>query len=188
LLAHGAERLRGLNEDLSNPSLVTVDMAALQARAGRFKQLAGELAATGLPPTLEHGDFHAGNVRVTREGCIFYDWSHATLTYPLVGFGDLLYDDDWFPDQPDFADRMRDAYLEPWTMYQPLPRLQAAFERAKPLRKLFGAIHQGRLIAAYQQMLGGQDYIQETPTGNSLQHLQWWFAEKLQTLSRMELG
>jgi hypothetical protein len=54
----------------------------------------------------------------------------------LSGFGDLLYDDDWFPDQPDFADRMRDAYLQPWTAYQPLPRLQAVFRRALPLRKL----------------------------------------------------
>ena len=38
-----------------------------------------------------------------------------------------------------------------------------------------------------QQRLGGEDYIPETPTGNSLDHLQWWFAEKLQTLTRMEL-
>lgn len=187
LFAHGAERLHGLNEDLSNPSQVTLDTAALQARAGRFKQRVEELAALGLPPTLEHGDFHAGNIRVTPAGCLFYDWSHATVTYPLPGFGDLLFDDDWFPDQPDFADRMRDSYLEPWTVYQPLPRLQAAYERAKPLRKLFGAIHQGRLIAAYQQLLGGQDYVPETPTGNSLLHMQWWFAEKLQTLSRMDL-
>jgi len=188
LFAHVPERLRGQNEDLSQPIVGDIDTVALQARAERFKQLAAELAGSGLPPTLEHGDFHAGNVQVTEGGCIFYDWSHATLTYPLSSFGDLLYDDDWFPDQPDFADRMRDAYLQPWTAYQPLPRLQTAFRRAQLLRKLFGAIHQGRLIAAHQQRLGGEDYLQETPTGNSLQHLQWWFAEELQALSRMELS
>jgi hypothetical protein len=188
LFTHGMERLRGQNDDPSQPAAAAIDPAALQAGAERFQQLAAELAASGLPPTLEHGDFHAGNIRVTEAGCIFYDWSHATLTYPLAGFGDLLYDDDWFPDQPDFADRMRDAYLQPWMAYQPLPRLRAAYERAKPLRKLFGAIHQGHLIAAYQQMLDGQDYVPETPTGNALQHLQWWFAEKLQALSCMELS
>jgi aminoglycoside phosphotransferase (APT) family kinase protein len=185
LVAHVPERLQGLNKELSKPRII--DLPALQVQANKLKQIASELAASGLPPTLEHGDFHASNVQVTEGGCVFYDWSHATLTYPLVGVGDLLYDDDWFPDQPDFADRIRDAYLQPWTAYQPLPQLQAAFRRAQPLRKLYGAIHQGRLIAAHQQRLGGQDYISETPTGNSFEHLQWWFAEKLQALTQMEI-
>jgi hypothetical protein len=188
LVAHVPERLRGQNGDPSQPIVEEIDTAALQVQAGKLKEMAAELAASGLPPTLEHGDFHAGNVQVTDEGFVFYDWSHATLTYPLVGVGDLLYDDNWFPDQPDFADRIRDAYLQPWRAYQPLPQLQATFRWTQPLRKLYGAIHQGRLIAAHQEMLGGEEYIQETPTGNSFQHLQWWFAEKLQALSRMEIG
>jgi hypothetical protein len=184
LFAHVPERLRGLNEQLSKP--LVIDVAALQARSAAFKELATQVAGSGLPPSLEHGDFHAGNVQVTEDGCIFYDWSHATLAYPLSDFGDLFYDDDWFPGRPDFADRMRDAYLQPWTAYLPLPELQAAFRQAQPLRKLYAAVQQGRLIAAYQQLLGGQDYVPETPSGNALTHMQWWFADELQALVRME--
>jgi hypothetical protein len=187
LVAYVPERLRGQNDDPSQPLVADIDVEALQAQGQKLKRLAEEVADTGLPPTLEHGDFHAGNVRVTEDGHILYDWSHATVTYPLVGLGDLLYDDDWFPDQPDFADRVRDVYLQPWTAFQPLSRLQSAYKRSRPLRKLYGAIHQGRLIQAHQERLGRQEYVQETPTGNSFQHLQWWFAEKLQALTRMEL-
>jgi Phosphotransferase enzyme family len=186
LFAHVPERMQGLNEQLSRPILV--DSAALQARAAEFKRIASELAGYGLPWSLEHGDFHAGNVRVTEDGCIFYDWSHACVTFPLSGLGDLLYDDDWFPDQPDFSDRVRDAYLQPWTAYAPMHRLQAAFNLSQRLRTLLAAIHQGRLIAAFQQMLGGQDYIPETPTGNAFHHLQWWLGQKFQTLAQMDLS
>jgi hypothetical protein len=185
LFSHAPELLRGLNEQLSKP--IVVDSAALHARAAEFKKIASELAGYGLPWSLEHGDFHAGNVRVTEEGCIFYDWSHACVTFPLSGLGDLLYDDDWFPDRPDFNDRVRDAYLQPWTPYAPMQRLQAAFKLSQRLRTLLAAIHQGRLIAAFQQMLGGQDYIPETPTGNSIHHLQWWLGQKLRTLAQMDL-
>src|SRR5207249_2869586 len=109
LIAHVPERLRGQDDDPSQPIVGSIDTVALHAQARKLAWVAAELADFGLPPTLEHGDFHAGNVRVTDDGCIFYDWSHATLTYPLVGLGDLLFDDDWFPDRPDFTDRIVDA-------------------------------------------------------------------------------
>jgi hypothetical protein len=183
LFSHVPVLLRGLNEQLSRP--IVVDVVALQARAAAFKKIATELAGYGLPMALEHGDFHPLNVRVTKSGCIFYDWSHACVSLPFSGLGDLLFDDDWFPDQPEFPDRVRDAYLQPWTAYAPMARLQASFNLAQRLRTLYAAIHQGRLIAAYQQMLCSPDYIPETPTGVSFHHLQWWLGQKLLTLEQL---
>lgn len=89
------------------------------------------------------------------------------------------------PDQPEFQARVRDAYLQPWRAYTPMARLQAAFNLARRLRTLYAAIHQGRLIAAYQQMLGSPDYIPETPTGVSFHHLQWWLGQKLLALEQL---
>jgi fructosamine-3-kinase len=85
--------------------------------------MATELAEYGLPVSLEHGDLHAGNVRVSEDGFIIYDWSPC-VTLPFYGLGDLIDDDDWFPDQPDFNDRIRDAYLQAWTGHAPMPRLE----------------------------------------------------------------
>jgi hypothetical protein len=179
LLAHLPERLRGLNTALSE-----AELAALRSQVPAYLRAAEELEQCGISMSLEHGDLNVYNIRVVDDGIIFFDWSHACVTHPFFGVHDLIADDDWFPDQPDFRGRVRDAYLEAWTALQPLEELRAAFQLAQPVRGLFRALHQNRVTAAFQEMLGGQEYVVETPTGNWLEYMQWWLAEHLRRLLR----
>ena len=49
-----------------------------------------------------------------------------------------VFDDSPFQDDQDVAVRLRDAYLKPWTVFQPMEKLIQAYEVARPL----GALHQ----------------------------------------------
>lgn len=43
-----------------------------------------ELAASGLPDTLGHGDLHTGNFVVGPRGPVLFDWTDAALTFPAL--------------------------------------------------------------------------------------------------------
>jgi hypothetical protein len=93
------------------------DVARLRAFAPRFGELCAELAARGVPETIQHDDLHGANVYLRDGTSRILDWgdscvSHAFIT-PFVTFmhldemSGLPHDDPWFA-------RLRDAYLEPW--------------------------------------------------------------------------
>jgi Ser/Thr protein kinase RdoA (MazF antagonist) len=63
---------------------------------GRFAQI----AACGLPDTLVHGDFHAGNVRGVGLDLTLLDWGDSGVGHPLL-------------DQSAFLDRIPKASVEP---------------------------------------------------------------------------
>lgn len=179
LIAQVPERLHGLSQPLSMEEL-----AQLRTRVSPLRDMCRELSDYGIPDALEHGDLHAGNVAVHEGGFLIYDWSHACVTHPFYGFGSLFLDDDWFPQQPELMFRLRDAYLDAWTQYVPLPRLQAAFELWGRLRPLFLAAHQSHVVASYQELLVGESnsYVSETATGNALQYMQWWLSSHWRNL------
>jgi fructosamine-3-kinase len=152
-----------------------------------FRDLAAALAEHAIPMSLEHGDLHAGNIRVGDRGPLFYDWSGACVTHPFFGLSDLIADDDWFPEQPEFNERMRDAYLEPWSFHAPMEALRAAYRLCQPVREVYIAFQQCRTIEQYQQRLGGRECIAETPSGNAVEYTQWWLAHQLRKLIRMEM-
>jgi hypothetical protein len=105
------------------------------------------LAAVRVPQTLEHGDLWAGNI-VTRDGShVYFDWAESSVAHPFFSF--LLF----LPDAtgrlshvPDVRRRLRDAYLGPWTVYEPMERLIEAFELAQPLAGLHHALLQHRFV------------------------------------------
>jgi hypothetical protein len=80
--------------------------AGLRALVPRLAEACARLAAT-LPVTIEHDDLHDGNVFA--DGRIF-DWGDAGVAHPLFTAVISL------QEQPD---RVRDAFLEPWTAFVP---------------------------------------------------------------------
>jgi hypothetical protein len=90
------------------------DLHALEARHAGW---CAQLDAAGVPPSLEHGDLHDGNVFVRSSGYAIFDWGDACVTHPfaslLVALNAIAYR---FHLEPGAAElvRLRDAYLEPW--------------------------------------------------------------------------
>jgi hypothetical protein len=100
-----------------NLPLDVVEIARLRRFAGRFEQLCAELAAAGIPETVQHDDLHMNNVYVRNGTIRVTDWGDSCVSHPFASLvapfrfleerNGLAARDPWFQ-------RLRDAYLEPW--------------------------------------------------------------------------
>ncbi len=106
---------RLLDHDLP---LEPAEKLRLAGFAPRFAQLCTELAARGIPDSIQHDDLHLANLFEDAAGRLrVLDWGDASVGHPffslvvtfrfLASFNGLAPDDPWFS-------RLRDAYLEPW--------------------------------------------------------------------------
>jgi hypothetical protein len=84
----------------------------LRTLAPEYGRWCAELAADGVPASVQHDDLHNGNVFA---GLRFFDWGDACVAHPftslLVGLGAAHHQLDL--DEAGLA-YLRDAYLEPW--------------------------------------------------------------------------
>jgi Phosphotransferase enzyme family len=96
----------------------------LQADADRYAQLCAELAAIGIPASLNHDDLHDNNVFVrvqsgaqTAGHYRAFDWGDASVAHPfavlLVTLRVVGRMHNLRPGDPALL-RLRDAYLDPW--------------------------------------------------------------------------
>jgi phosphotransferase family enzyme len=93
------------------------EIATLRRFEPRFAELCTELAAHGIPETIQHDDLHHANVYAQGDELRVLDWGDSSIGHPfaslvvtfrfLEGTNKLPPSDPWFT-------RLRDAYLEPW--------------------------------------------------------------------------
>lgn len=130
------------------------DLHQLERLLPEMTRWAEQLDALGIRPTLQHDDFHDGNVFVRHSSrgvaYIFLDWGDASIAHP---FGTLL------ANLRNVATRMetpldrkllatlRDAYLEPWTRRHDRSDLLDAVRWATRLAKVGRALAWRRALA-----------------------------------------
>ena len=100
----------------------------LRALAPRYLELCDELAAFGLPDSIQHDDLHDGNVFVRDGRVAILDWGDSSVAHPLFAARKALRVARAAHVDPVL---LRDAFLEPWTALAPRSRLLAAFELAE---------------------------------------------------------
>jgi hypothetical protein len=146
------------------------DLHRLRRLAPQISQWSEQLEASGINPTLQHDDFHDGNVFVRHSSkkvaYVFLDWGDASVAHP---FGTLL------ANLRNVATRMdtpadhtllrtlRDAYLEPWTAQYDRSDLLDAVRWATRLAKVGRAVAWRRALtgangserAAYAEFVTG---------------------------------
>jgi hypothetical protein len=93
------------------------EIATLRRFEPRFEELCSELAAHGIPESIQHDDLHHANVYKQGDELRVLDWGDSCIGHPfaslvvtfrfLEGTNKLPPADPWFT-------RIRDAYLEPW--------------------------------------------------------------------------
>ena len=93
--------------------------AAVEGAAPAFGDWCADLAADGIPASLQHDDLTDANVFPTAAGGFrFFDWGDASVAHPfgslLVALSFAAHVLDLKPGAPELA-RLRDAYLEPWS-------------------------------------------------------------------------
>jgi hypothetical protein len=117
-----------------------------------LEQLAADLDATGIPSSVQHDDLHDGNVFVRPGGgYAVFDWGDGCASHPfaslVVGLRGIAYRFELAERDPDL-ERIRDAYLEPWTAYGDRASLLRAVELADTAGRLTRALAWLRAFAA----------------------------------------
>jgi hypothetical protein len=124
--------------------LTSIEMRNLQGLTPRFEQICSGLAVFGIPESLNHGDFHDGNVLLRNGRITFFDWGDASVTHPFVSLRTffvsieiaLKLDDYSFT--PEMA-ALLDRYLEPWQKFASKDALLAAYRLSKPVASIVKA-------------------------------------------------
>ena len=114
----------------------------------RVNHLVEELGDT-IPLSLVHLGVHRNNVCLRDGDWVFLDWAEAAIGHPFCALGKPLLN---FvrrlgaePGGPELL-RVRDAYLEPWTILAPSHELHAIFKAAYPLGILCGIVAKERVL------------------------------------------
>ena len=146
-----------LEDALNEPSLLLlgqeqglpeVEYAQLRKSLPQVRDLCRELKRYGIPESLHHDDLHGGNILFNEKGPIFFDWAECAVTHP---FCSLVIVERVYRYVLEFAPEtiahLRDCYLQEWTQFAPMERLQATYIIAQRLGKLCRALTWKRLIA-----------------------------------------
>jgi hypothetical protein len=129
-----AEHLTDLLEDsralrVGLPDGLSVDEhGRVRKLLPRIRSQFAALAEADVPATLEHNDFHDGNVCLLKNAYRVFDWGDACVTHPFVAFRvglrSIAHTLGLAADGPEIT-QLRDAYLEPWTAFAPRTQLLA---------------------------------------------------------------
>lgn len=128
--------------------ITEAELEQLRNFTPQVREMCDELASYQVPETLHHDDFHTNNILINEQGYVFFDWGDSAVTHPFCSIFAALrsakyrlhYDDDALL-------RLRDAYLEPWTIHvvhASREQLLAAFDIAQRLAML------SRVLTWYQ--------------------------------------
>ncbi|MCI0687346.1 MAG: aminoglycoside phosphotransferase family protein [Sporichthyaceae bacterium] len=113
---------------------------------------AKQLDEFGIAPSLNHDDFHDGNVFLRDGHYVFFDWGDASVSHPfaslLVTLNVIAHQKTLTPGSAELI-RMRDAYLEPWSAEHDHADLVEAARLATRLGKV------GRSLSWRRALIGG---------------------------------
>jgi len=118
------------------------EIGRLRTFAAGLAADAGELAASGIPASIQHDDLHMGNVYALGDHLRVLDWGDSSISHPfasLVVTFRFLEQVNGLPRADPWFARLRDAYLEPWGN-----GLAATFDRATRVGAVAHAIARKR--------------------------------------------
>ncbi|RPJ23568.1 MAG: hypothetical protein EHM33_20515 [Chloroflexi bacterium] len=138
--------------------LTSAEWQELKDKTALFEQICSKLAAFGIPESLNHGDFHDGNV-LLRDGRItFFDWGDASVTHPFVSLRtffvsiEIALELEDYSFTPEMA-ALLDRYLEPWQKFASKEALLAAYRLSKPVASIVKALAWHKTISPLEGSL-----------------------------------
>ena len=103
----------------------------------------------GIPSSIDHGDFHPFNVIASSRGCVFLDWSEASIAHPFFSAAAFLSYAVWL--RPDIQSQKRSltsAYLARWSKYAPQQRLFELWMLIELIAPVYFALSLWQVICA----------------------------------------
>ena len=136
------------------------DLNRLRKYAQTIRELCTQLSDYSIPETIQHDDFHTGNVG---ENFQIFDWGESSIAHPFYSILIALRDAKFtLKYGPRVLDRLRDVYLETWTDYAPLTRLYEVLKITHQLAALGRALSWWQVIQ-YTSENHRSDYTDAVP-------------------------
>lgn len=148
--------------------LTSEEFQLLESLKPRFEQICADLDSYGIPESVNHGDFHDGNVLVRDGRITFFDWGDADVTHPFVSLRtwlvsmEIALELDDYVLTPEMADLL-DRYLEPFEKFASKEDLRKAYSLSKPVASIVKAL---AWQASIQRMEASvrEEYVYIVPT------------------------
>jgi hypothetical protein len=109
--------------------------AKFEVSLPRFKDLIAQLDALPIPPTIIHGDLHAGNVVLRNDRIVFFDWTDAAISHPFVDMIHIFQEKD-----DETRAVLQEAYLSVWEGYFLKESVRNAWALAQVVFGLYHAV------------------------------------------------
>ena len=121
--------------------LTSAEFQQLRDLTPRFEQICSELTAFGIPDSLNHGDFHDGNVLLKNGRVTFFDWGDASVTQPFVSLRTFFVSIETSLKLDDYAftpemTALLYRYFEPWQKFASKEKLLTAYRYSKPVSSI----------------------------------------------------
>ncbi|NKB71933.1 MAG: phosphotransferase [Candidatus Latescibacteria bacterium] len=153
----------------------------LQRQLPTWRQRCQSILQTPLPDTLDHGDLRPGNIRITADGLILYDWAWSALTHPFVGVVGFLHIIRRTLDSDD-RNFLRDTYLESWSNYASGDQLRRLFDQVAEILPLLAVAIDGAWLKAIEQALQGRPPVPLSTDAYTLGWRQYYHNKVLRRL------
>ncbi len=123
--------------------LSLADYEMLVSAMPKLQRLCEKLAQYDIPETLQHDDFHDGNIFLNPDGFKFFDWAESFIAHPfftlVVTLRSIAYRFKLYEQSPELSE-LETLYLKEWQNFAPLDRLREAFDLAMTLGRINRAL------------------------------------------------
>lgn len=122
--------------------LTSAEFHQLQNLAPRFEQICADLAGMGIPESVDHGDFHDGNILLKDGRITFFDWGDTSVTHPFVSLRTFFVSmeialnlDDGAPPTSEMTTLLH-RYLEQWQNFESKDDLLNIYVLSRPVASI----------------------------------------------------
>ena len=145
--------------------LTPAEQAQLRGLSSTFAARCAELAALGIPDSIDHSDFHDANILLHAGDYRFIDWGDGCVAHPFltlpVALRSIAYALDLAVDAPLLAE-LRDLYLAQWLAYGTLDELRGGLAIAGRVTMVNRSLTWRRALATVPPGESG-DYADAVP-------------------------
>jgi len=125
--------------------LTSGEVQVLKEKTPRFGQICSDLAAIGIPESLNQCDFHDGNVLIKNGRITFFDWGDVSVTHPFVSLRTFFVSIEISLQMDDYAftpemEALLNLYLERWKDFASPEDLMNAYRYSEPVASIVKAL------------------------------------------------